>query len=154
MRWRISCLGIMVVAAAVCLYHGPDASAESYGVYLGWESCRDCHGTIVTEWEGTRHARAFASLKKTNQEGLPGCLKCHVSGYEEQGGFIDPELTPELGNVQCEECHGPGKVHAADPGKKGSMVAAPGEEKCRKCHTPGQDRNFDYSKKSKLVHSR
>ena len=36
-------------------------------------------------------------------------FRCHVVAYNEDGGYIDMELTPELKDVQCEACHGPGK---------------------------------------------
>ena len=129
-----------------------DLLADSYGENIGVKACQDCHAELVAGWQKTQHARAFDDLKKSKQEGLPDCQRCHVVGYGETGGFIDYDLTPELVNVQCEECHGAGKLHAADPGKKGSITAKPGEQKCRKCHTPGQDKGFDYAKKIKGIH--
>ncbi len=141
---------VLFLFASLC----KDLHAESYGNYLGWKGCQGCHEKPVGGWQKTKHAGAYESLKKSNQESLPECLRCHVTGYEETGGFIDFDLTPELAGVQCEECHGPGKEHAANPGKAGTIAARPGEDKCRKCHTPGQDRAFDYTKKVKSVHGR
>ena len=65
---------------------------------------------------------------------------------------MDLEITPELGGVQCEECHGPARSHISDPGEKKKLIANPGEPKCRLCHTSGQDPNFNYGKKVKQVH--
>ena len=124
-------------------------AAESQGDYAGVETCKGCHGKITQGWQKTSHAKAIESLKKTNQQNLPGCVRCHVTGYEEPSGFIDFDLTPELANVQCEACHGPRKDHAANPSKAGSPVT---EDKCRKCHTPGQDSHFDYKQKVRFVH--
>lgn len=129
-----------------------DAAADQSALYLGVKACSSCHETIVKAWEKTKHASAFESLKKTSQDNLPACQQCHVTGFEETGGFIDAELTPELVGVQCEECHGPGKAHAADPDKRGNIIAEPAETKCRKCHVQGQDPNFDYNKKARLIH--
>ncbi len=120
---------------------------------MGYKECATCHEEIVNSWLKTRHAKAFESLKKTSQEGLPGCVPCHVTGYDEPGGYVDFEITPELIGVQCEECHGPGKAHTTNPGEKSGITTKTGDKKCKKCHTPGQDPNFNYGKKSPLVHS-
>ncbi len=108
-----------------------------------------CHAAKDKGWQQTRHAKALEDLKKTNQHDLPDCVRCHVTGYEEAGGFIDHELTPEMAGVQCEACHGPGSKHK---GGKTDIVSIPGEDKCRQCHTPGQDPKFDYRKKAAEVH--
>ncbi len=126
--------------------------SEILGDYLGYTSCNECHSDIVDKWKKTKHANAFENLKTQGAEKqeTPGCFRCHVVGYNEDGGYIDMELTPELKDVQCEACHGMGRKHtesmSADDIKKAD------EAVCRKCHTEGQDKNFDYSKKSKLVH--
>ena len=127
-------------------------AAEEPGSYVGWKGCGGCHEKAAGDWQQSRHAKAFESLKKTGQEGLPGCIRCHVTGYEQPGGFIDYELTPALTGIQCEECHGGAKKHTAAP-EKGSITLRPGIETCRRCHTPGQDPTFDYSKKVTNVHT-
>jgi hypothetical protein len=146
--------GVIIPVALLLLCATPRAgfSAENNGDYAGWKSCQECHEQLTAGWQKTKHATAFNDLKKSKQEGLPDCQRCHVIAYGEQGGFVDYDLTPELADVQCEECHGPGKAHIADPGKKGSITAKPGEQKCRKCHTPGQDKGFDYAKKIQGIH--
>lgn len=100
------------------------AAGAEPGAYVGWRNCAACHETIAAEWQLSSHARAFAGLKKSAQETLPACIRCHVTGYEQPGGFIDVELTSDLAGVQCEQCHGSGKNHAAAPGK-GTIVASP-----------------------------
>ena len=121
--------------------------------YVGNEKCALCHADIFKSWQDTRHAKAIDSLKKSGQEGLAACVKCHVTGYEKDGGFLDYELTPEMAGVQCEACHGPGGKHISDPmGAKPART--PGENICRECHTQGQDPGFNYEEKSKLSHIR
>jgi hypothetical protein len=134
------------------LFFSPgEGKSQNQEGFSSWKECSSCHEEIVRAWQNTRHAKAFESLKKTSQEGLPACLRCHVTAYDEPGGYVDFELTPELIGVQCAECHGAGKGHMADPGQE--RMGNAGEKKCRKCHTPGQDPGFHYGKKSKLVHS-
>jgi len=119
--------------------------------YVGNEKCSPCHSDIHKSWKDTRHAKAIDSLKKTGQEGLAACVKCHVTAYEKDGGFIDYELTPEMASVQCEVCHGPGGKHISNPmGEK--VTREPGENLCRECHTQRQDPGFNYKEKAKLSH--
>ena len=143
---RVSC-----IAALALLLIAPRAFSEESGTYVGSMKCAACHSPITKAWQETNHFRAIESLKKTKQENLPDCVKCHVTGYERDGGFIDNELTPEMAGVQCEVCHGPGGDHVKDPaGKK--LIRESGEETCRQCHTKGQDAGFNYKEKVKLVH--
>jgi hypothetical protein len=141
----------IILFIAVIIW-GNRTSGEILGDYLGYAACVECHSDIVDKWKITKHGNAFENLKTQGSEKQenPGCFMCHVVAYNEDGGYIDMELTPELTDVQCEACHGPGKKHAetlsADDIKKAT------EEVCRKCHTEGQDKDFDYDKKSKLVH--
>jgi hypothetical protein len=130
------------------------SSALNCGDYAGSQSCAACHEAQVQGWSTTPHAEAFESLRKSSQQNLPGCVKCHVTGYEQKGGFIDHDLTPEMAGVQCEECHGPGKRHVDSGGDKASIVRAAGPDQCLRCHTPGQDKNFSYQKKVLLVHGK
>jgi predicted CXXCH cytochrome family protein len=137
-----------VVFLTLCFLLSPALSQDA-AKYKGWSYCKTCHGPKVKGWGETRHAKALDSVKKTNQHDLPECVKCHVTGYGEPGGFIDHELTPEVAGVQCEACHGPGSNHK---GGKKDIIAVPGEDKCRQCHTPGQDPKFDYKRKVLDVH--
>ncbi len=144
-----------VVPFSLWVFFSPgQGMSQNQAGFSGWQECTSCHEDIVRGWQKTRHAKAFESLKKTSQDGLPACLRCHVTAYDEPGGYVDFELTPELIEVQCEECHGSGKDHIAGSGDKKKITANVGEQKCKKCHTPGQDPGFDYSRKSKLVHAR
>ena len=138
------CAGLIAVSGA---------RGELLGDYVSYTACEACHPDNAEGWKTTPHAKAFEVLKTQGEEKQqnPGCIKCHVVGYEKDGGFIDMELTPELKDVQCESCHGPGRQHVELMTPE-SIVSKPGEEVCRTCHTEGQDKDFNYEKKSKLVH--
>lgn len=145
---------LFIIAACFALsFMAAAAQAELFGDYVGYTACAQCHADVVKGWKTTPHANAFADLLHQGEEkqSVPGCVRCHVVAMDADGGFIDMDLTPELKDVQCENCHGPGRKHVAsqDPA---DIVARPGEALCRTCHTEGQDRNFDYQVKSRLVH--
>ncbi|NLV29605.1 MAG: cytochrome C554 [Acidobacteria bacterium] len=142
------CFALLLAAAAG---GAGRAGSEPAAAYVGWERCAPCHAELAEGWQTTRHAKAIDSLRKTGQENLPGCVECHVTGYEKDGGFIDCELTPEMAGVQCEACHGPGGGHVGDP-MGVQLVRDAGEEVCRACHTEDQDPGFNYEEKTKGIH--
>lgn len=148
-RLLLACALAGALAAAAA-----PARAEILGDYLGYSACEPCHQDLVAGWKTTRHATAFAALKTQGAEkqSIPDCVRCHVVAYEQDGGYIDQELTPELKDVQCEACHGPGRKHAEHDGDKAAIIGRPDAASCRNCHTEGQDKNFDYAAKSTLVH--
>lgn len=141
-----------IASMLVLIYAAMTFSVQS-ATYIGWNQCEPCHSDITGSWQNTRHAKAIESLKKSKQDALPACVKCHVTGYEKDGGFIDNELTPEMAGVQCEVCHGPGSEHVAGPSQK-NIVKESGAASCRQCHTEGQDPKFDYAVKVKTVHGK
>ncbi|MCX8053405.1 MAG: hypothetical protein N3B12_06325 [Armatimonadetes bacterium] len=114
------------------------------------ERCKSCHESIHDGWLKTRHAKAMATLAKTNQEYDPECITCHATGVLVRNGFANMRDTPELANVQCEACHGPGLAHAESPSKG---YGETGEEICRSCHTDDRTPEFDYEKEwAKIKH--
>lgn len=123
--------------------------AEILGDYMGVMACADCHTREVEIWKKTDHGNAWEDLKTQGEEkqSIPECFMCHVVAYNQDGGFIDMDLTPELGNVQCEACHGAGREHIESGGDPDLIVGKPTEEACRVCHTKGQDKNFNFDVK-------
>jgi hypothetical protein len=123
--------------------------------YAGSGTCAVCHLKAAETWKASRHARALGTLERVKKQFDPECLACHVVGLD-SGGFLSQELTPHLANVQCENCHGPAKAHAADPAKvKPAPIArtvsgAPGaghgspEAVCRVCHHGSHSPNFAF----------
>jgi hypothetical protein len=59
--------------------------------------------------------------------------------------------TDKLRDVQCENCHGPGSLHVADPSKAGTLVASPKADVCVGCHHPPHVEAFDPKEKMKLI---
>jgi hypothetical protein len=145
-------IGPILAGVTFLAARGPAVFAETFGDYVGWKACAECHEDAAAGWKKTRHAQAFEHLKNEGKEDVPGCVGCHAVHFDEEGGFIDLDLTPELAGVQCESCHGPGKKHVEKRAEGDNIVARPDRACCRRCHTPGQDANFDYEKKVLRVH--
>ena len=107
--------------------------------YLGVGSCKDCHVSAWAQWSNTTHARAYESLASGDDWNNHECIPCHVTGYGQPGGHASVGLSPELWNVQCEECHGMGTLHTP----KSQEVA---EAACLRCHTKEMDADFDFAR--------
>jgi mono/diheme cytochrome c family protein len=113
--------------------------------YAGETVCKTCHEREYTVWSQSRHAGAFYALQDVNKAFDPNCIVCHTVGFDKPGGFVDPQVTPELMHVQCESCHGAGKQHADSGGQQ--AVPRPGQEKehiCRQCHQPSHSPSFNF----------
>lgn len=128
------------------------ASKAAHGsdLYLGAVWCQRCHPKIYARWQQTPHAKAIDILKQQGRDDDHRCLPCHVTGMEtedstvtgEVKGFISFTATPHLTNVQCEACHGPGKMHTRNPAE---YPLLPGDAtSCRKCHTEDRSPGFIY----------
>ena len=76
--------------------------------FAGVARCAECHQSYVDDWKKSGHSRAWSVLEEVEKTGDPECIKCHVVGFGEEGGFHSFDTTPELANVQCEVCHGQG----------------------------------------------
>jgi len=114
--------------------------------YLGEKNCRRCHEVEYQMYTKQAHAHAFATLENNQRDATPECLPCHVVGMNQQGGFVSKPSTPDLVNVQCENCHGMGTKHP----EQGSIV---GPDVCITYHTHEQSPNFNYDEAvAKIVH--
>lgn len=105
-------------------------------LYVGEEVCKGCHAQADADWHTTAHSSAY-DRKMANGSLKPSCVSCHVVGYG-KGGWVDEATTPNLKNIQCENCHGPGSLHVAGNGDKskiltGAQVLAK-PEICGTCH--------------------
>jgi hypothetical protein len=128
----------------------PKEPAAGEAKYIGVNACTDCHEEARAVWDKTPHAGAYATLQKDFKEYNLDCVSCHVTGYDRPGGSTVTH-NEKLQNVQCENCHGPGSLHAKDPTKKGLVIAKPEPAVCVGCHHPPHVEGFDPGQKMKLV---
>lgn len=104
--------------------------------YAGAQACAECHEAIYRQEAETAHTHALATLQSIGQHRNAVCLPCHTVGHGLPTGFVNETLTPHLGGVQCENCHGPAANHAANEldiaSRPRSELAA---QVCGGCHT-------------------
>jgi len=134
-------------------------------LFVGAETCKECHPKTFEFWSDTDHAQAFLSLlddPKPNTAFDAECITCHTTGFEYRSGWRSESDTPHLEGNQCENCHGPGSKHAADPDntefRKLITVTAEQADKnllCYRCHDEDNSRDFSFPKYwKKIVHNR
>lgn len=118
------------------------------GDYVGSKSCADCHeeehSTFVKyskkahSWKGVEKM-----LPKLEVEEQKTCFSCHTTGYE-KGGFVSYAKTPELADVGCETCHGPGREHVESGGDPELITHKPSISSCSSCHNSQRVQDFNY----------
>jgi hypothetical protein len=118
--------------------------------YVGVEACSTCHADALHVWNGTPHARAYATLSSQFKEFNLECVGCHVTGYERPGGSTVTHVS-KLENVQCEDCHGPGSKHVSSPTDRTLIVARPDASTCLSCHHSPHVEGFDVLAKTKEI---
>ncbi len=151
----------MLKKQSTSIHKGKDNDAAAPEKHLGistlngWKSCRECHPEQTTFWQQTQHANAYQTLVDEEQQFKPDCLWCHITlpSYEE-GSFSDNTLRmirikPQLQNVGCETCHGPGKKHSEKP--KEVHLVFPKQKLCLTCHTEEHDDNFQFDQDVKKI---
>jgi hypothetical protein len=130
--------------------------------YVGTDRCGDCHKAAYAVWKDTPHHKAYQTLADakwpSNRQYDPECVVCHTVGFGYKGGYRTEQDTPKLLNVGCESCHGPGSLHANNPGSAKLRAEmnpwkTPANENaedkarrlrriddmCQKCHDPEND---------------
>ena len=112
--------------------------------FVGETVCQACHLEAHQVWSNSGHSHAFATLQKVDKHFDLECLQCHVVGLN-QGGFLSPELTPTLMNVQCENCHGAAKAHISNPHNI-RPPTVPAAQACVSCHKGSHSPTFDFAK--------
>lgn len=130
----------------------PHPQTETHGKFIGSKKCESCHEESTKVWKRTGHSRAFATLENLDppRHHDPECVSCHVIGWHPtkyfpyDTGFVSKEKTPELIDVGCESCHGPGEKHAAaelgadlelQKRLRQAMVVTKEESAKRQCYT-------------------
>jgi len=110
-----------LLKAAAKLKKDHPAQAKVQGLtYTGSEGCVKCHAAEVKKWSETKHSHGYEALEKVAKRPSlrqfdPDCVSCHTTGFNYTSGFESGEKTPKLAHNQCENCHGPGSGHAANP---------------------------------------
>ncbi len=122
--------------------------------YVGSKNCASCHEYEYSRWKTKAHADAFATLVEVGSDRDPECVVCHVVGMDRASGFVTAEKTPELKNVGCENCHGPGSEHVRTSGQTATVEPKAG---CQDCHSPEHSSGYagheaEYMKK--IIHWR
>lgn len=120
--------------------------------YVGSQSCKACHEPAYEKWQETGHAHAYKTLEDVGSQFDPECVLCHVVGMDYEGGFVSPEETGHLKNVDCEKCHGPGSEHVETLGQ--AKFTEP-RSTCIDCHTPehsGEYAGNEQSFRQKIIH--
>jgi hypothetical protein len=116
--------------------------------FIGSESCKECHLAAWKKWKGQPHSHALATLVKKGSEFDPDCLPCHTVAFNRGSGYRSAQRTPELADVGCEACHGPGAAHVRTQSKLPSPVA------CISCHEPSRSPGFQRSEAWKNIEHR
>src|SRR5262249_4837230 len=89
------------------------------------------------------------------------CITCHTTGFEYHSGWRSEAETPHLKGNQCENCHGPGSKHIAEPDNaeyrkamKLTIEQAENHHFCITCHDGDNSPKFDFDTYySKIDHS-
>jgi nitrate/TMAO reductase-like tetraheme cytochrome c subunit len=114
----------------------PALAAAAEPSFAGNKACKICHLKVHKSWAATLHAAAFSKLKAEEQKNAE-CVGCHTVGFGKPSGYTVAEANPELQNVGCEDCHGPGSDHIARMKKDKKAepgMAKPTEATCTGCH--------------------
>ncbi|MCA8950079.1 MAG: hypothetical protein KDE27_11300 [Planctomycetes bacterium] len=130
--------------------------------YVGSQTCAGCHPSASQVWQQTRHAHAWQTLVDAEQDPkrygwpvtqYPDCVSCHVVGYGDVSGFVNPKKTPQLTDVGCERCHGAGSDHIGNPAANplGIRGGTAPSMLCVQCHDFEQSPDFLYGDKWKLI---
>ena len=140
----------LLVPAAYFLFLARNAAlaADPAATYIGTAACRECHEQEYNNFiRYSKKAHSNESVlkmrSKLTREELEGCYHCHTTGYGQKGGFVSYEKTPQLGDVGCETCHGPGSEHA-ETGDTDEIKRQPTVESCLACHNAERIQNFNF----------
>jgi hypothetical protein len=112
--------------------------------FAGEAACVSCHPDQHAAYKKMAHAQAMKTLIDRNKHQDSECVSCHVVGAEVTGGFVSVQDSPQLANVQCENCHGPRKEHTKNPAVKPN-VALKGSALCVTCHNAQHSPRFNFA---------
>ena len=123
--------------------------------FVGAENCKSCHPNTYMKWSTTKHFQAYVSLENDHKPNTiydAECITCHTTGFEYNSGWHSKLETPYLAGNQCENCHGPGSKHVAEPDnaeffKPMTLTAEQADKNglCSKCHDLDNSPHFDFT---------
>ncbi len=127
--------------------HGRDCPPPKNGeaAYLGNAACQGCHPAAFSVYRATGHFRAYRELERVHKQYRLECVACHVVGIQQPGGVCRVDRVTGRDAVGCENCHGPGSLHAARPTTQPVARPAPTRAVCAGCHTAESSPHFDFS---------
>lgn len=125
-------------------FNEPVAAAAGFLGYYTASSkkttCGNCHVGHQSDWLGTAHADAMATLPATAQDFCKSCHSVSANGNAATGtvGF-DATKDAVYNDVQCESCHGPGLEHVKNPEVPANVPLANAhiadvDASCASCH--------------------
>ncbi|MFO0957800.1 MAG: multiheme c-type cytochrome [Isosphaeraceae bacterium] len=136
---------------AMVVENYPRRDHPSGAQFVGAKTCRQCHPGTFAKWEASKHAHAFDGLVKRKRTFDAECIACHTTGFEFNGGYKSAETTPLLLGNQCENCHGPGSLHANNPANASYRepmkvdIKTAERNVCGRCHDEDNSPKFNFA---------
>lgn len=140
---------LLLLSLALILFSSPGICAEpAEKFYIGSKTCSQCHDKQYENYSKySKKAHAWESIAimkpKLKEHELKKCFECHTTGYGKKGGFVSKEATPDLADVGCETCHGPGGAHAGSGDPK-LITRRPAMQTCTACHSAQRVEDFRF----------
>ena len=148
--------GMLKTAGVVDSFPRHDYTGGTAGaVFVGAETCRQCHPNTFAKWSTTKHHEAFVALEKDPKPNTifdAECITCHTTGFEYTSGWKSQDATPHLKGNQCENCHGPASKHVSNPDNleyrgplKLTAEQANKNQLCTHCHDEDNAPKFEFA---------
>ena len=112
--------------AVLLMRRDPNNAFAHFQGYQGDAVCGMCHLTESMSMALTHHDMAYRTLYLRDRATDEACVKCHVTGLGQPGGFVMGDHGHPQAGVRCEACHGPSGPH---DGQRDEASAA-----CVGCH--------------------
>lgn len=146
---RFKLIPFFIGLSAIAYSSGHCAEPPAQKSYVGAEKCGECHADEYESYKAnSKKAHSFASImrmkKFLSDKEFQSCCACHTTGYGKSGGFRSEAETPELKNLGCETCHGPGSLHV-ELGDGKNIDKDFSEAMCMACHTKDRSVAFRFS---------
>lgn len=141
----VACLALVALAALVAIggcggtdgQVPPGPNPGPAATFVGKDVCIVCHaGPGGSYVRSSPHGQDFYTAHGMDLiDGRGGvCAPCHVTGFQETGGWKSTAETPHLAGISCEECHGPGSEHGGAPGSSNIVLEPNAATTCWDCH--------------------